>query len=81
MLARNATSPDVLGCPAMAVVSWHDDSWHCRQRRGWPSWFGCCVPTFPASVGLSGIDLLAFHKGELESLKVKRALNVELLAP
>jgi hypothetical protein len=32
----------------------HDDSGHCRQRHGWWSWFGCCAPTFPASVGLSG---------------------------
>jgi hypothetical protein len=32
MLARNATSPDVLGCPAMAVVSWHDDN--TAERHG-----------------------------------------------
>ena len=31
--------------------------------------------------GCLGIDLLAFHRGDLESLKVKRALNVEPLAP
>ena len=31
-------------------------------------------------LGCLGIDLLAFHKGELEGLKVKRALNVEPLA-
>ena len=31
--------------------------------------------------GCLSIDFLAFHKGELEGLKVKRALNVEPLAP
>jgi len=54
MAAGSATSLGVPSFPAMTAILWHDDSVHYRERRGLPSWLGCCVPTFSASAALSG---------------------------